>query len=1161
PFARNRQYFRVMLDAGAATVTGTTYYLETATGEESAAYAGTAPTDVAPYAEYPPADVAEFLADIPASSAGTRYGDIQAGCRVLLEHSGNDEMEFLPGPVVFKRPHEADPSDATAITDAERLQSGQRRAGAGVLTGDVLAVAVTRAMHPDSRTPVNLSGPGRMGAIAGLDPATGETKWRYSPWYALAQPLDAAGNFMATDMRHYVDAAPADAGDAIIGAASLEDPATPEEGAVGSIFALDPRPDATIRVRVEPAADPAAVVLSQAPLTGTSVASVGLSPVVQIVDAHNGGDWDTTPLGVPVLDPSCYTVDYENLRITIPAERAHDVRDIDGNRLGPAWGKMVILTYAYDDQGTPEDLTDDAFVEGEVGVVPDIARWEYVPGRIRLRNHPFVWAGGAIGVSARLPNGMPVQGFSVGGGTVVVNGLTWAGHGWLDVDAATFGQAPVPLPMGADVEISYQGMTVDGAIEVPNANDDWERHQVPYVIGRTIAPIAVANGGRTILVGTESYNPDQSVDRSPDASPYVGGFDRAGLVTDATRTLLTLTWDRVTNYVHGELVRPANRAPGALGVPIMSNAAAVRGDTALVGSRTIIEVPDTSGTPPEGYGGDPTIVAVGHAAGLSPSRTVITDNQRIIETVGTRLDWVCSGTRVLDVAWQNVAAEARAGFPGTVPVMRRPFSRPAKAIRLTRPDFLAPYTDAAGTLIAYNEAIYPPESGGSVPAGVPAGTPWPPAESGIGPGTYLVVDTGNNRVVEVDRAGRQVWPLDNIGDGTGGLAGSRRAGDHLGFDFYSSPYNTTLVLNAPSDAHRYMEWDTATDTWLMHTVIADSGNYRVVDVITTFDYDYTTGAVLQYHAIEVVTPGYVHAVYGPRAGEYIRVAYTKAVPITDPNNGDVVGYLCAGSNLHELLVVEHGTEQINPAAGAAMPSGTGLTWSMWSWLYDHDDDADADTDERLIFQNIRHVSADYCTDENGATYIYLMVVCGRYRGPLADPYMLTDTLGNEAGACCVEFRVDPATASHVPSTLGWAVPYWAYTDRDYEAGPLGHLWTPPGEGNAGAARAVKTFLPVCAQRIPGGRHIIATYASAVDNLTHVNLDTATDAIFGTPPSLGSEIFDVETTYGTANDPSTQMHTIDVNRCIPNPWGDAWTDPVNQPSFVQRSQDSPAPLRP
>ena len=120
-----------------------------------------------------------------------------------------------------------------------------------------------------------------------------------------------------------------------------------------------------------------------------------------MVPAHAGGDWDANALDIPVLDPTCYTVDYENLRIIIPPERAHDMRDINGERLGSAWGKMVILTYAYD-EGTPEDLTDD-LVDTEVGVVPDIARWEYVPGRVRLRNHPFIWAGGSIPVAAQLP--------------------------------------------------------------------------------------------------------------------------------------------------------------------------------------------------------------------------------------------------------------------------------------------------------------------------------------------------------------------------------------------------------------------------------------------------------------------------------------------------------------------------------------------------------------------------------------------------------------------------------------------------------------------------------------------------------------------------------------------------------------------------------------
>ena len=160
----------------------------------------------------------------------------------------------------------------------------------------------------------------------------------------------------------------------------------------------------------------------------------------------------------------------------------------------------------------------------------------------------------------------------------------------------------------------------------------------------------------------------------------------------------------------------------------------------------------------------------------------------------------------------------------------------------------------------------------------------------------------------------------------------------------------------------------------------------------------------------------------------------------------------------------------------------------------------------------------------------------------------TDTSGNEAGTCCVEFRVDPATALQVPSALGWQVPMWVYTDRDYEAGPLGHLYTPSGV----LMDRLGSFAPVCAQRLPGGKHVIANYTASVDNLTHASLNTATGPIFSTPPSLSSEVFEVETYYGTANDPSTQLHTVDVTRCIPNPWSEDWADPINQPSFIQRS---------
>jgi len=553
-------------------------------------------------------------------------------------------------------------------------------------------------------------------------------------------------------------------------------------------------------------------------------------------------------------------------------------------------------------------------------------------------------------------------------------------------------------------------------------------------------------------------------------------------------------------------------------------------------------------------------------------RTVITDNERIVETVGAEPDWECLGTRTLDSSWANATAAADPGYPLNVPTTRTPFSRPAKAVRLTREDFLATYVTGAGAVEPYKLPIYPPEPGISPPAGIPAGTAWPPSPSGVGPGNYLVVDTGNDRVVEVDRKGRQVWPLANYAVPPTIPSGSRRLGDGLGFDFYTSPLNDVLDLQAPTDAQRYMLWNAATATWEMHTVIADSGHYRVIDVLTTFDYDVTTGSVLQTHEVQTVTPPLVRATTGPRRGEFIRVAYTRAQPLWDPGNGQLIGYLCAANNLHELLVIEAGTQRVNPPGADPLPSGSGGTWAMWSWLYDQDQDAT--TDDRLIFENLRHMEVRYERDEYGDPYLFLAVVCGRYQGPRSDPVTGTGRPFENVGAVCLEFRVgdpvlddtDPATWVLKPSAAGWPIPCWYYTEADYQAGPLGHLWTPPGEG-AGGQRITKEFSPVCVQRLSAGRHLIVNYRSVMENLTHANVPTATDAYacqgdqLRTPPSLAPDVFEVETRYATPNDPTTQLHTIDVDKCIPNPWLDDWNDPINQPSFAQRCQESLPPLRP
>jgi hypothetical protein len=171
----------------------------------------------------------------------------------------------------------------------------------------------------------------------------------------------------------------------------------------------------------------------------------------------------------------------------------------------------------------------------------------------------------------------------------------------------------------------------------------------------------------------------------------------------------------------------------------------------------------------------------------------------------------------------------------------------------------------------------------------------------------------------------------------------------------------------------------------------------------------------------------------------------------------------------------------------------------------------------------------------------------------------------------VEFRVgspvfdtaDPATWVLLPSAVGPAIPYWSYTEANYAAGPLGHLWTLPGQG-AGGTLVTKAFAPVCAQRLSGGRHLITNSRGVIEDLTHPNLPTATDSpTFATPPSLGAEVFEVETQYDPTapNDPSTQTHIIDVHKVIPDPWLEDWTDPINQPSFAQRCQESLPPVRP
>jgi hypothetical protein len=346
-------------------------------------------------------------------------------------------------------------------------------------------------------------------------------------------------------------------------------------------------------------------------------------------------------------------------------------------------------------------------------------------------------------------------------------------------------------------------------------------------------------------------------------------------------------------------------------------------------------------------------------------------------------------------------------------------------------------------------------------------------------------------VIEVDRAGNQIWPLDQ-GLDTGSPC-----------DYYSSPArtvdvsgtptptgNNNLRLAQPADAYRYSAGG------FVHTLIADTGNNRVMDVVSTG----STGAP-QTHAVTQVTPDSVRPPWDP--AHPLKLRYTRAEPIFDFGNGNLIGYLCAAANLDRVVIVEVGTRYVDPAPGGTPPGGT-RTWADWAWLYN------------LQFQNLRHV--EYFRYGNIA---YVAVVAGGLNGSSQDGvwvWQISTTSGLVAGP-------GPAGAM------------FTYTAANYAAaGAFSTLLTPSG------AAYQRRFYPVCAKVLyPGlafGSNVLITnYSGLVENLARPNV--------GSPGTqLHGEVFEV--------DPAQPDNLrIVEGRTIPDPWQADWNDPLNQPAYAER----------
>ncbi|MDO8588159.1 MAG: PQQ-binding-like beta-propeller repeat protein [Armatimonadota bacterium] len=93
-------------------------------------------------------------------------------------------------------------------------------------------------------------------------------------------------------------------------------------------------------------------------------------------------------------------------------------------------------------------------------------------------------------------------------------------------------------------------------------------------------------------------------------------------------------------------------------------------------------------------------------------------------------------------------------------------------------------------------------------------------------GDYIVADTGNNQILRIDRSGNVTWWMTSFSDPQGLL----RPGD-------------PLQLNGPTDVYAWAGMEKiGGDTFsVLHHLVADGGNHRIVDIVDKYD---ATGALV-----------------------------------------------------------------------------------------------------------------------------------------------------------------------------------------------------------------------------------------------------------------------------------------------------------------------------
>jgi len=190
---------------------------------------------------------------------------------------------------------------------------------------------------------------------------------------------------------------------------------------------------------------------------------------------------------------------------------------------------------------------------------------------------------------------------------------------------------------------------------------------------------------------------------------------------------------------------------------------------------------------------------------------LVADSNRVVEATGDATAVASTDVVVknrLNLSDFAIPIDVPAGFGGTVLTERQFLNRPAAVRKLNR----------SGSLTSLFNS-----SNGTVPASAADPQSGITENSVLADESYLTADTGNNRIVEFNPAGKVVGEWNAFQDPFS----------------YLAPGETTK-LSGPMDVQRWVEMErlgsTNEDIYVIHTLIADTGNFRVVEIVDKIRY-------------------------------------------------------------------------------------------------------------------------------------------------------------------------------------------------------------------------------------------------------------------------------------------------------------------------------------